>query len=50
MNVGVVYDEFYDKSHKDEVQVMSDAIMNALRSPHTPRPEGEWVGGEVTRQ
>ena len=50
MNLGIVYDEIYDESHEDEVQVMSNAIMDALRNPHTPRPEGEWVGGEVTRQ
>ena len=50
MNLIVVYDEIYDKPREDEVQVMSNAITDALRNPHTPRPEGEWVGGEVTRQ
>jgi len=45
-----VYDEFSDRSHEDEVQVMANAMMDALRNPHTPRPKGEWVGGEVARQ
>ncbi|KAH9071470.1 terpenoid synthase [Lactarius deliciosus] len=50
MNLILVYDEFPNASHEDEVQVMTNAIMDALRNPHTPRPKGEWVGGEVTRQ
>jgi len=29
---------------------MANIIMDALRNPHTPRPKGEWIGGEVTRQ
>jgi Delta6-protoilludene synthase len=50
MNMFFVYDEYSDVAHEDEVQVMADIIMDALRNPHTPRPKGEWVGGEVTRQ
>jgi len=50
MNMFFVYDEYSDVSHEDDVQVMADIIMDALRNPHKPRPEGEWVGGEVTRQ
>ncbi|KAH9011169.1 terpenoid synthase [Lactarius pseudohatsudake] len=45
MNLILVYDEFPNASHEDEVQVMTNAIMDALRSPHTPRPKGEWVLG-----
>ncbi|KAI0290411.1 isoprenoid synthase domain-containing protein [Multifurca ochricompacta] len=43
---------FYDKdiADEDEVQEMVNIIMDALRNPHTPRPRGEWIGGEVTRQ
>ncbi|KAI9457980.1 terpenoid synthase [Lactarius psammicola] len=44
------YDEFSDASHEDEVQAMANAMTDALRNPHTPRPKGEWVGGEVARQ
>ncbi|KAI0295705.1 terpenoid synthase [Russula brevipes] len=50
MNMFFVYDEYSDVAHEDEVQVMADIIMDALRNPHTPRPKGEWIGGEVTRQ
>jgi len=51
MNLVFVYDEYSDTSHAvDEVQAMADVMMDALHNPHTPRPKGEWVGGEVTRQ
>ncbi|KAH9006423.1 terpenoid synthase [Lactarius hatsudake] len=50
MNTFFVFDEYSDVAHEDEVQVMADIGMDALRNPHKPRPEGEWVGGEVTRQ
>ncbi|KAI0284087.1 terpenoid synthase [Russula brevipes] len=50
MHVYYFYDEYSDVAHEDEVQVMANVIKDALRNPHTPRPKGEWVGGEVTRQ
>ncbi|KAF8266735.1 terpenoid synthase [Lactarius quietus] len=50
MFLTLVYDEYSDTSNEDEVQVMADAMMDALRNPHTPRPKGEWVGGEIARQ
>jgi hypothetical protein len=50
MNMFFVFDEYSDVAHEDDVQVMADIGMDALRNPHKPRPEGEWVGGEVTRQ
>lgn len=51
MNSAVVYDEFSDvSSHEDEVQVITNALMSTVFNPHTPRPEGEWVGVEITRQ
>ena len=50
MNLVFVYDEFSDTLHEDEVQIMADAMMDALHNPHTPRPKGEWVGGEAARQ
>jgi len=50
MNLFFIYDEYSDVAHEDEVQVYADIIMDALRNPHKPRPKGEWVGGEVTRQ
>ena len=50
MNMFFVYDEYSDVAEPEEVQVMANIIMDALRNPHKPRPSGEWVGGEVTRQ
>ncbi|KAI0026900.1 isoprenoid synthase domain-containing protein [Vararia minispora EC-137] len=50
MNTIFVFDEHSDVSSPDEVQAMADAMMDALRNPHKPRPECERVGGEVTRQ
>ena len=50
MNHFFYYDEYSDVASPEEVQVMADIIMDALRNPHKPRPSEEWVGGEVTRQ
>lgn len=50
MNMVFVFDEYSDVSPTDEVQKQADVIMDALRNPHTPRPKGEWIGGEVARQ
>ncbi|KAF8452301.1 hypothetical protein L210DRAFT_3384514, partial [Boletus edulis BED1] len=50
MNLFFVIDEYSDVSVPSEVQRQKDAIMDALRNPHMPRPKGEWIGGEVARQ
>lgn len=51
MNIAVVYDEFADaSSHEDEIQVITNALMGTIFNLHAPRPEGEWVGVEITRQ
>ncbi|KAI0292682.1 terpenoid synthase [Multifurca ochricompacta] len=50
MAVFLLFDEYSDVADADEVQEMVNIIMDALRNPHTPRPRGEWIGGEVTRQ
>ncbi|KAI9447564.1 terpenoid synthase [Lactarius indigo] len=50
VNLIFVYDEFSETGNEGEVQAMANAMMDALRNPHTPRPEGEWVGGEIARQ
>ncbi|VDC01312.1 unnamed protein product [Peniophora sp. CBMAI 1063] len=50
MNHFFYYDEYSDVAPPEEVQVMADVIMDAMYNPHKPRPQGEWVGGEVTRQ
>ena len=50
MNLFFVFDEYSDVADEDDVRVMADISMDALRNPHTPRHKGEWVGGEITRQ
>ena len=50
MNLFFVYDEYSDVAHEDDVRVMTDISMDALRNPHAPRPKDEWVGGEIARQ
>jgi hypothetical protein len=50
MHFVFVFDEYSDKSAPSEVRKQKDAVMDAFRNPHTPRPKGEWIGGEVARQ
>ena len=50
MNFGFLFDEYSDKSAPSEVRKQKDAVMDALRNPHTPRPKGECIVGEVARQ
>ncbi|KAF8987968.1 terpenoid synthase [Cyathus striatus] len=50
MNLFFVFDEWSDVSDAVETRKLADIIMDALRNPHKPRPQDEWVGGEVTRQ
>lgn len=50
MNLVWVIDEYSDVSEVREVRNQKNIIMDALRNPHKPRPEGEWIGGEIMRQ
>lgn len=50
MNMFFVFDEYSDVSSPEDVVEQAAIIMDALRNPSVPRPEDEWVGGEVTRQ
>ncbi|KAG2124659.1 terpenoid synthase [Suillus clintonianus] len=43
-------DEYTDISEEGEARKQKDAVMDALRHPHEPRPKAEWVGGEIARQ
>ena len=45
-----VFDEYSDPENADIVKKQADIIMDALRDPSKPRPEGENVIGEITRQ
>ncbi|KAF8474316.1 isoprenoid synthase domain-containing protein [Gautieria morchelliformis] len=50
MNLAFVIDEHTDVADGKTARNQADIVMDALRNPHTPRPTGEWVGGEVARQ
>ncbi|KAF8481434.1 terpenoid synthase [Gautieria morchelliformis] len=50
MNLFFVIDEHTDIADGKTARNQADIVMDALRNPHTPRPTGEWVGGEVARQ
>ena len=50
MNLTWMIDEYTDASEGGEVRKQKDTIMDAMHNPHEPRPEGEWVVGEVARQ
>lgn len=50
MHVFFVFEEYSDISSPNEVQKLADVVMDALRNPLRARPEGEWIGGEMTRQ
>ena len=50
MQLVFMFDEYSDRSAPSEVRKQKDAVIDALRNPHAPRPKGEWIGGEVARQ
>lgn len=50
MHLFFMFDEYSDKCEPAEVWQQTRIQMDALRNPGKPRPEGEWVGGEFTRQ
>ncbi|KAF8520670.1 terpenoid synthase [Gautieria morchelliformis] len=46
----LVIDEYTDTSDGKTARMQVDIVMDALRSPNSPRSADEWVGGEVGRQ
>ncbi|KAI1842182.1 hypothetical protein JX265_001457 [Neoarthrinium moseri] len=50
MNLFFIFDEHSDKSEPVDVWNQVHVLMDALHNPDSPRPAGEWVGGEVARQ
>ncbi|KAI0056030.1 terpenoid synthase [Artomyces pyxidatus] len=50
MIVFFLFDEFTDRCHADQARAYADMIMDALDNPHKPRPAGECLLGEITRQ
>jgi Delta6-protoilludene synthase len=45
-----VIDEYTDVEPKEVVKEILDIVKDALLNPHKPRPEGEHLLGELTRQ
>ncbi|KAM7218649.1 Isoprenoid synthase domain containing protein [Rhypophila decipiens] len=50
MHLFFVFDEYSDRSTQEESRQQAISIMDALRDPHKPRPEGEFVGGRVAQE
>lgn len=50
MSLTFVLDEYTEVSEPSEVGKQKNIVMDALRNPHKPRPNGEWIGGEIIRQ
>lgn len=50
MNLFFVIDEHTDVLDEASVQALADISMDALLNPTKPRPDGESVIGEMTRQ
>ncbi|THH07387.1 hypothetical protein EW146_g9336, partial [Bondarzewia mesenterica] len=50
MNFFFIFDAFSDVEDEVGVRAQRDIIMDALKNPHKPRPEGESILGEITRQ
>ena len=50
MNLLFIFDEYSDNANGVEVRRQADAMLDAMRHPTHPRPDGEWIGGEVARQ
>ncbi|KAF8188916.1 terpenoid synthase [Mycena galopus ATCC 62051] len=50
MNLFFLIDEHFDMVDTHGARVRADIVMHALRNPDVARLDGEWIGGEITRQ
>jgi Delta6-protoilludene synthase len=50
MSLFFIIDEYTDIADEKGARVQAEIVMDALRNYTKPRPTGEWIGGEVTRQ
>lgn len=50
MHLFFMFDEYSDKSSPEEVLLQAQALIDPLNNPDETRPNGEWIGGEITRQ
>lgn len=49
-NLFFVVDHYTDVEDADGCRPMVDAVIDALQNPRKPRPHGEVILGEITRQ
>jgi len=50
MNLFFVIDEYTDVEPAPVVREMVNIVIDALQNPHSPRPDGEIILGEIARQ
>ncbi|KAG1738244.1 terpenoid synthase [Suillus lakei] len=50
MRIAFFIDEYSDVVGPNDVRKQKSITMDALHNPDKPRPEGEWIGGEIVRQ
>ena len=50
MNLFWVYDEYTDITDGEGAGKICDIVMDAFRHPEKPRPEGEFLLGEMARE
>ncbi|KAK5658142.1 hypothetical protein OQA88_2115 [Cercophora sp. LCS_1] len=50
MHLFFMFDEHSDRASPSEVWTQASIQLDAMCAPERPRPKGEWVGGEFTRQ
>ena len=50
MAIGFVLDAYTDYQDPQTVREICDAAADAAKDPYKPRPEGECVVSEITRQ
>ncbi|KAK7053212.1 hypothetical protein VNI00_003831 [Paramarasmius palmivorus] len=49
LNFLFMVDEHLEVASTVEARHIADTVLDALRNPGVPRPDGEWIGGEITR-
>ena len=50
MNLFYVFDEYTDIADGEGASKIRDTVMDAMRNPHKPRPEGELLVGAMARE
>ena len=50
MNLFYVFDEYTDIADTKGAEKIRNVVVDAMRNPHKPRPEGELLIGEMTRE